>query len=232
MIVQCPECKTKFELDPERISGATAKVRCSRCQNVFTVTRPPAEAPEAPGVAEEDEEVFAPSGRRSKRGLLLVLTLVLLVAAALAVWRYLPWPLSPEKDARNAGTELLHLMKTKGYFITNEHDGQLFVIEGQVRNEFPTPRRWIRLRAKLYTSDGRTAQELDFYAGHSLSPEQLRTLPLTELLDSIQKRSPPPEASRLIASQEAVSFTVPFGNLPELSRLTDYSVEVLGSQPA
>jgi len=35
-----------------------------------------------------------------------------------------------------------------------------------------------------------------------------------------------------IAAREEVTFTVPFGDLPELTQLSDYSVEILASQPA
>ena len=39
MVVACPECATRFSLDDSRISGDTAKVRCSRCQHVFRINR-------------------------------------------------------------------------------------------------------------------------------------------------------------------------------------------------
>jgi predicted Zn finger-like uncharacterized protein len=67
MVVACPECGTRFSLDDSRISGDTAKVRCSRCQHVFRINRggqvlapleePPAapleQEPPGPEVAEE-----------------------------------------------------------------------------------------------------------------------------------------------------------------------------------
>ncbi|MEJ2090870.1 MAG: DUF3426 domain-containing protein [Syntrophobacterales bacterium] len=54
MVVACPECGTRFSLDDSRISGNTAKVRCSRCRHVFRINRggqvlaPPKEPPAAP----------------------------------------------------------------------------------------------------------------------------------------------------------------------------------------
>jgi len=75
MEVACPECKTKFSLDESRIPGASAKVRCSRCQNVFRITRegqivgpdwaPPVQAPpETPVAAKAPDHIPepAPSG--------------------------------------------------------------------------------------------------------------------------------------------------------------------------
>jgi predicted Zn finger-like uncharacterized protein len=71
MVVACPECGTRFSLVEDRISGATAKVRCSRCRHVFRITRegqvvgpdwePPGEEPqEAPPEQEVPEEPPAP----------------------------------------------------------------------------------------------------------------------------------------------------------------------------
>jgi predicted Zn finger-like uncharacterized protein len=81
MVVACPECGTRFSLEESRISGATAKVRCSRCRHVFRITRegqlvgpdwePPGEEPqetppeqevpeEPPGATEPAEPVSAP----------------------------------------------------------------------------------------------------------------------------------------------------------------------------
>jgi predicted Zn finger-like uncharacterized protein len=41
MIVTCASCLTKFNLDDSKILDKGAKVRCSRCQHIFYVTRPP-----------------------------------------------------------------------------------------------------------------------------------------------------------------------------------------------
>ena len=39
MIITCESCKTRFRLDPRLIKGLSTKVRCSRCQHVFFVSR-------------------------------------------------------------------------------------------------------------------------------------------------------------------------------------------------
>jgi len=65
MMVACPECGTRFSLDDSRISGDTAKVRCSRCRHVFRINRggqvlAPLEEPPAAPVG--DEPPAAPLG--------------------------------------------------------------------------------------------------------------------------------------------------------------------------
>jgi len=40
MIIVCPECSTKFNVDSDRIPEGGAKVRCARCKHVFLAEKP------------------------------------------------------------------------------------------------------------------------------------------------------------------------------------------------
>ena len=260
MIIQCPHCSTRFKLDAHRIKGASATMRCTRCQHVFSMRRPGKTAQEdapsllpqevtPPAVAEETfsggrpeeatrkespppppHEVMGPAPVRRRRRLWLpvLLVAVVMTTAAIALWLFFPWSHARQSAPDNAGIHLLHLAETQGYFVESQQAGQLFVVEGRVRNDFATPRRWILLRAKLYTTDGQEARQQLFYAGNLLSTEQLRTLPLADQLGLIQQTPQGPQGA--IAAGQEVSFMVPFGDLPELSKLSDYSVEIVASQ--
>ncbi len=51
MNVSCPECKTVFRVDPDKVPAAGVRARCSVCASVFRVERepvptPPAQAPQ------------------------------------------------------------------------------------------------------------------------------------------------------------------------------------------
>lgn len=232
MIVQCEQCEKKFKLNPDLIKDSGVRVRCSNCQYVFKVAPPkPVKAPAAPLISQE-MQIPPASGRRSGSRLLFFLIPLLVIAGGAALWLYFPWPLRPKPVTKSTGVEQLHLLETRGYFVDNQQAGQLFVIQGRVRNEFSSPRRWIHLRAKLYTSDGQTARQLDFYAGIIISDKQLRSMSLEDLLGLIKKPPSAQEGGRIIPAQQEVSFTVPFGDLPELTKLSDYSVEIVASQPA
>lgn len=55
MNVRCPQCQSTFRVDPDRIPSNGIKARCSRCSNVFELTRDGARAPAAaspPAVAQ------------------------------------------------------------------------------------------------------------------------------------------------------------------------------------
>ena len=46
MIVQCENCQTKFNVNPDRIKDEGSNVRCSQCRHVFKIFRPvPSDAP-------------------------------------------------------------------------------------------------------------------------------------------------------------------------------------------
>ena len=44
MIAACPECRTQYRVDPERLSEEGVRLRCTRCQTVFRVRAPQAAA--------------------------------------------------------------------------------------------------------------------------------------------------------------------------------------------
>ena len=233
MIVQCEQCKKKFKLNADLINRSVVRVRCSSCKHVFSVSRP--EKLDVMEAALVSQEVKSPPPSRRKtssRRLLLFLIPLLLIVGSIALWLYVPWPLKPKTVEKSTGIEQLLLVETRGYFVDNQKVGQLFVIQGRVRNEFPKPLRWIHLRAKIYTSDGQTARQLDFYAGNILSNQQLQNMPLEKLLAVVQTQPATKDRTQEIGSRQEVSFTAPFGDLPELTQLSDYSVEILASQPA
>lgn len=39
MIIVCPECSTKFKINPDKIPAGGSKVRCARCKTVFAVAK-------------------------------------------------------------------------------------------------------------------------------------------------------------------------------------------------
>lgn len=59
MIVRCDKCGAKFQLADEKITDKGAKVRCSKCKNIFTVKKGQAE--EAPSGAADKPGTGAPS---------------------------------------------------------------------------------------------------------------------------------------------------------------------------
>jgi predicted Zn finger-like uncharacterized protein len=57
MIVLCDKCKTEYNLDDAKVRPGVTKVRCSRCQNVFTVPHP---------LTLKEEEIFGETGEKAE----------------------------------------------------------------------------------------------------------------------------------------------------------------------
>ena len=66
MIVKCEQCQTRFKIPDEKVSEKGVKVRCTKCQNTFRVTRPPASA--EPAAAADPFAGFAASKEQECNG--------------------------------------------------------------------------------------------------------------------------------------------------------------------
>jgi predicted Zn finger-like uncharacterized protein len=281
MLVQCPECTTKYNLDEGKVGHAGSKVRCTRCNNVFTVFRPkpvpqteqsepvlpapsstpgsaaedlfdddleslfsapkaapkprpavdasledeleallrerqPASAPSKPAMAkaagskpvvDEDmvadlqgafqQPLIAKSGSdpltdekpalksgKSRLGLILGIILFLLAAAGAGVYHFRPAllglthpepgaPAAPNATAQQGAAQIA-LENVRQYFVPNEKEGQLFIIEGKAVNRFPEARELIRLKASLFDKQGAEVAAQEFMCGNVVSLYQLQ----------------------------------------------------------
>ncbi len=105
MILQCPRCQTKYNLDETRLNPAGSKVRCTRCGNIFPAYPPPPEdfddeasgdflaeagpAAEAGGLEEELGLERPKKGGWLKRILILIILLVILLGLAFGAMVFL-----------------------------------------------------------------------------------------------------------------------------------------------
>jgi predicted Zn finger-like uncharacterized protein len=133
----------------------------------------------------------------------------------------------PHKSEKAAVT-ILESMQP--YFLENDHLGQIFVVEGEVRNDSPSPVSFILVEGKLYTIDSKVSQNQKAYCGNVMSREQLSKLAVGELQNRMMNREGKDQMNVQIASKAKVAFQVVFHNLPSLNQLGDYSVEVVGSE--
>jgi predicted Zn finger-like uncharacterized protein len=66
MVIECPECATRFRLSEDKLRPRGTKVRCSKCATIFTV-HPPADAVAEARDKAEDWSLGAPAGAASQR---------------------------------------------------------------------------------------------------------------------------------------------------------------------
>ena len=118
----------------------------------------------------------------------------------------------------------LELRDVRQYQIKNEKVGQLIVIEGKVRNNFPTARELIRLEAELYDASGNMLASRQQLAGNSMSSFQLEVLDKEELDKALNNKLDIVEANTNVLPGSEVPFTVVFVEPP--AEASDYKVRI------
>lgn len=253
IVVTCESCATKFRLDSERLAQPQNKVRCSRCKAVFTVPQPnednlvridlsdeePEEESFVPGSMVEVEvqpevEVKAPRAPISIRRILILTVPALVIVAAVLLFIFspslptIPIGKSEQPESPQAAASIQDTLQA--YFLENSHAGQVFVVEGEVKNVSNKPLSFVLLEGKLYTTSHQIAQTQRCYLGNIFSRQEIGGLKPAEIQDRMMNREGKSFRNVRIPPGSKVPFMLVFHNLPELKALGDYSVEVVGSK--
>ena len=214
MIITCPECMTKFNLDDGRVPAGGAKVRCSKCQHVFQVQKAPSQQPtpsvEIPpkafsGEFEEWLQRKAPPRHRFPS---LTLLIVVLILAGAGYGAFVIWQKSADfwkagisfstfkhyLGLREETEGYISVEKLRGYYLEGTKFSRVFVVEGQAVNYWKEPRSFIKVKAILLDAKGRKVAEKVAYCGNILSEKDLKELPR----ETIEKS---------LASQFGISFS-------------------------
>ena len=283
MLIQCPNCDTKYNLDQSVLASEGSKVRCIRCDHVFFVA-PPGLEPSQEGAPKPehdldqdlnadfdwlDEMGGEKSGRSSSgnteadgsgpgegitleieaadepknKATIFVVAGLVVALLALGVMVYsqrvaetvTSWfgSSKSEDSAMSAvlGPEEVHLISLQNvrqYFVTNEKIGQLFVIEGKARNDFPVPMELLRIEASLFDAQGQVVENKEFLAGNTVSLFQLQILSEQELEAALNARVGILTNNTNLRPGMEVQFMVVFPNPPEI--VQEYGLKVIGAQ--
>lgn len=211
MIVTCPNCSTRFNL-PDEQSKAGAKLRCSVCKNVFAL--PESDELDLDKIkgdlgddlnldfGDSDETPRKKVKTRSKKGLMLALSLLLLVACGGGVFflapellQHVPGLSALVKPVADPSTQPVEdlisriaLSDVRQYPVNNEKTGPITVIEGKTVNGFNVPRELIKVEAALYDKDGRVLIAKQQMAGNAVSLFQLQVLGEQELEQALSNK--------------------------------------------
>lgn len=299
MLVQCPECVTKYNFDETKIAAAGSKVRCTRCSHVFTVFPPESEpapaAVQAPGSDMEqaleddlaamfgteaesspapransekraavrddvDEEMLADlkgafqqsltdddtdsfgghaekKKKRSTLPLVFLVLVLLLGTVAGGVYFFRPdlltqagitaEPAGSEVQAVPEGVKSIALENVRQYFVPNEKDGQLFIVEGKAVNNFPEARDHIRLRASLFDKAGKVVESMDFMCGNVVSLYQLQVSSRADIEKSLSANVGILTHNTNVQPGASVPFMVVFFHAPDV--VEEFGLEVIQS---
>ena len=179
------------------------------------------------------------SPRQSSRPVLIVILFIVLgVAAAYYVWKAdlippsilsLLNPSSETEKSADSGSRLLQFGSVNGTFVDTENSGPLFVIRGMVTNKYPQTRRHIKIKGSILNNKGVVVLSRTVYAGNTFSEEELKTLPLDEIIKVADNRDGMAEQNLNVASGANIPFMVVFAELPK--DLSEFTVEGVSSSP-
>jgi len=238
-------------LDPSRIKGNTAKVRCSSCGHVFTISRPDEQEfePDSEPVVSEDAALdhdvavaFAKAKKkqrlkasRPKSWLLKALFgVIVLVVIGAGAYLYMGKEQVQKKETGGtASTEdpfskNITLSSAEGYFKENEKEGTLFVIKGLAQNKNNRYVSFITLKGMLHDTEAKKVKEQEVFAGNLFTDKELSTLTMAEIRKKMSNRYGLENADYQIAPGGTVSYMIVFDKIPD--NLAEFTVKVVGSQ--
>ncbi|WP_418764975.1 DUF3426 domain-containing protein [Mailhella sp.] len=137
---------------------------------------------------------------------------------------YFGWDMADPSDPVSLVSEL-ELRDVRQYQVKNEKAGNLVIIEGKVKNNFPAPREFIKLEAELYDANGNKLVSQQQLAGNSMSSFQLELLDKDELDKVLNNKLDIVEANTNVLPGNEVPFTVIFVNPP--AEASDYKVRIV-----
>ena len=234
MIITCPQCGTRFELEAARIPEGGAKARCSRCRHIFELPRPVVSAPlnlSAESIAEVPKEKAPPSKKLFQRRWFLAGAAGVAVLAGAALLTRNIWSAFDSKTAQNLMSTARHyvglradkegtfaLENVHGYYVENVHLNKIFVIEGQAVSRWKEPRSFLRIRGALLDGKGGIVSEKIIYGGNLLSEKDLKEMDGEAIGKSLSSQFGVSLTNVNIRPDQSVPFMIVFTELPASPR--------------
>jgi len=244
--------------EPEEEIGAPPRVEAEHLQGTQEVSReeesdvarPRAdlsqteEADEAEDIRDTDtREMEAPPVKKGRSGkskfitvFLIVILLILGAVAAVVFLRpqwippYLSFLKPPVKKAvSDPGVRLLMFKGVSGSFVESEKAGNLFVIRGEVSNNYRKPRSYILIKGNILDEKGQVIKSELAYAGNTFTDEEMKTLPYDEIKGAMKNKDGMARQNFNIAPGTSIPFMIAFRNLPD--NLSEFTVEAVSSSP-
>lgn len=115
-----------------------------------------------------------------------------------------------------------------GRFVNSPSLGDLFVITGKVRNNYPTTRHSILLMGRLFTKENKEIQAKSFYAANLITDRELATLTMAQIDRRLNVALGQENMNARVSPGQVIPFMAVFAKLPD--DLAEYAVEVRESK--
>jgi len=133
-------------------------------------------------------------------------------------------------DVKDIGNLYMNIFENtvNGKFVDNPKIGTLFVVTGQIKNEYKHSRRFIRMTGKIYKKDKALVKTETVYCGNLLSETELISLDQAAITKRLKNRLGDKRINMNVKKGQMLPFMIIFPNVP--SGLEEYSVQVAGSE--
>ncbi len=168
---------------------------------------------------------------------LLVIVLILIgAAAAIFLWapEIIPDSLSmlkpvEKQEIADMGVRRLSFKSVTGSFVDSENSGNLFVIRGEITNDYPKSRSFILIKGSILDDKNQVVKRKLAYAGNNFKEEEIRSLPLEKINKAMKNRYGMGRKNVNVAPGAKIAFTIAFEDLPK--NLSEFTVEAVSSSP-
>lgn len=178
--------------------------------------------------------------RSRKRHLLPVLLVIVLIligaAAAIFLWvpEIIPDSLSmlkpvEKKEITDMGVSRLSFKSVTGSFVDSGNSGNLFVIRGEITNDYPKSRSFILIKGSILDDKSQVVKRKLAYAGNNFKEEEIKSLPLEKINKAMKNRYGMGRKNVDVAPGAKITFTLVFEDLPK--NLSEFTVEAVSSSP-
>lgn len=137
---------------------------------------------------------------------------------------------SRQPQVEDPGNLKMTPIEIQSRFVSNQQAGKLFVIQGQVRNDYPEPRSFVSVNGKLYAKGKKQVSSKTVYCGNTLTTKEIAKMGMVEVDKQLSNRSGAGGINTQIKPGQPVPFVIVFDKLPD--SLDEFTVTVVNSSPS
>ncbi|WP_027186269.1 DUF3426 domain-containing protein [Desulfovibrio inopinatus] len=139
-----------------------------------------------------------------------------------------PAPKATAQASESLDVSKIVLQNVRQYYVKNEKIGQLFVIEGNAKNQFQASKELIELEANLFDGNGASVASKKVMGGNTVSLFQLQVMTKEELENALNSQVGVLTNNTDVKPEQEVPFMIVFFDIPE--NVQEYQVKVISAK--
>jgi len=134
-----------------------------------------------------------------------------------------------KQEIIDIGVRRLSFHTVAGSFVDSEKAGQLFVVRGMVKNDYPRSRSFILIKVEILDDKGEVIRIKLAYAGNSFKDEEIKGMSMEEIDKAMKNRYGMGRKNFNVPPGTTIPFIAMFEDLPK--NLGEFTVEAASSSP-